>query len=412
MIKFLNFPTLYLFSWIFLAFLPFVYYSTKAYLALLFFFAFSALGYTIYAIGNIKLIPYFKSTIAFVSYLTIYGIYLIFFGDEVYWESCGIVIDKYRYLLWLFISMLSVIPVYVFTSKGYLNERIMKILFIIMTIAGIFAYYKMNQQYLQLALAEGSKQEEFTITSIYILLSALPILVVFKKTWFRFLMLCVYFVFMVLSAKRGAILLGSVSIACFVWGMFAGETLKKKLVVLFVSAMVCCGLYKFLDRQLETSPYLMQRYEQTLEGNSSRRSEYNEKLLNYIFNENSTKNFIFGIGAQGTLAVNDNFAHNDWIAILLEQGVLGCFLYFIYWICFLYSWFKSFHNKEAFLGIGLLIVIGLGKTIFSMYYLPSTEIMIVSSGFFSIGLGYFLGKAFPQGNCLLLVEESGQREIS
>lgn len=403
MIKFLNFPTLYLFSWIFLAFLPFVYYSTKTYLALLFFFAFSALGYTIYAIGNIKLIPYFKSTIAFVSYLTIYGIYLIFFGDEVFWESCGIIVDRYRYLLWLFISMLSVFPVYTFTCKGYLTEKGMKILFLIMTVAGIFAYYKMNQQYLLMALVEGTEQEEFTITSIYILLSALPILVVFKRMSFQFVMLCVYFIFFVLSAKRGAIFLGGACTLFFVWSVFAESTLKKKFLVLLMTAAVCVGLFEFVSYQLEKSPYLTLRYQQTLDGYSSRRDEYNEKLLNYVLNENPTRNFVLGIGAQGTLAVNDNFAHNDWIAVLLEQGIIGLFLYLIYWLCFIYAWIKSSYNKESFVGIGLLIIIGFGKSIFSMYYLPATEIMIISSGFFSIGLGYFLGKAYPQENELVLV---------
>jgi hypothetical protein len=41
-----------------------------------------------------------------------------------------------------------------------------------------------------------------------------------------------------------------------------------------------------------------------------------------------------------------------------------------------------------------LVIIGFGKSLFSMFYLPVTEIMIVSAGFYSIALGYFLGKNF------------------
>lgn len=411
-LKFFNFPYLYLFLWMFLSFLPFVYYSTKAYLALLIFFAVSALYYTFYALTNCRLIPYFKSAILLVSFLTIYGLYLIVLGDEVFWESCGIIVERYRYLLWLYISMLSVVPVYVFTCNGFLKEKEMKVLFFIMTAAGIFAYHKMNQQYLLLALTEGTEQEEFTITSIYILLSALPILVVFKKSLFQFLVLCIYFVYLILSAKRGAIALGTICILFFVWYTFAIGSLKKKLFVLFMTVLLCVGLLRFVTYQLEKSPYLALRYEQTLDGYSSRRDEYNEKLLNYALNENPTKNFVFGIGAQGTLAVNDNFAHNDWIAILLEQGVIGLFLYVIYWICFIFAWIKSFHNKDAFVGIGLLIIIGFGKSLFSMYYLPATEIMIISSGFFAIGLGYFLGKAYPQNEQFLLIVKRDKNEAN
>ena len=116
--------------------------------------------------------------------------------------------------------------------------------------------------------------------------------------------------------------------------------------------------------------------------------------------------FLFGLGAQGTLSVNESYAHNDWIAILLEQGVFGLLLYLLYWIGFVISWIKSKDNADSFVALGLLIIIGLGKTLFSMYYLPITAEMITSSGFFAITLGFFLAKAFPQVEHEVSGEES------
>ena len=149
--------------------------------------------------------------------------------------------------------------------------------------------------------------------------------------------------------------------------------------------------------QLETSAYLAGRYQDTLEGYSSQRDVYLTTIFNYMEDNFSIRSFFFGIGAQGTLLVNVSFAHNDWVAILLEQGVIGLLTYVLFWIGFVYSWIKSWnHSKESFVVIGSLIIIGFGKTFFSMFYLPVAEDVIIASGFYSIVLGYYLGKTFPQ----------------
>ena len=52
------FPYAYIVAWMLLAFLPYVYYSTKAYVALQFFLAIFAFSYTVYFVANYKLIPF------------------------------------------------------------------------------------------------------------------------------------------------------------------------------------------------------------------------------------------------------------------------------------------------------------------------------------------------------------------
>ncbi len=392
------FPYAYIVAWMLLAFLPYVYYSTKAYVALLFFLGLSSVAYTCYFVAHYKLIPYFKCLLVFVGLLSIYGLYHLIVGENVFWVAGDFFVEKSRYLLWLFISMLTVVPIYIFTCKGVLNERLLKNLFFVMLAASVLAFHVTNQQLLIEAALLDSGQEEVTVTAVYTFLSLLPVILLFRrKLLLQFVLIFVFFVFFIFSAKRGAILLGSICILFMIWGILSNYSIKKKTIFFLFSLVLLVCLYKFTIHQLEISPYLASRYQDTLEGNTSQRDVYMATIFEYIENNYSIRSFLFGIGAQGTLSVNVSFAHNDWVGIFLEQGLFGLLSYIVFWVGFIYTWIKAWnHSREAFVAIGSLVIIGFGKTLFSMFYLPVTEIMIISSGFYSIVLGYYLGKTFPQ----------------
>lgn len=392
------FPYAYIAAWMLLSFLPYVYYSTKAYVALLFFLAISAVSYTVYLVANYKLIPYFKCLLVFVGFLSVYGVGYFLVGDEVFWQAGNFFVERNRYMLWFVISMLSVVPIYIFTCEGQLNERVMKILFFIMLGASILAFHVTYQQMLLEAALLHTEEEEFTITTVYSFLSILPlILLLRKRPWLQFILIFVFFAFFIFSAKRGVILLGGISILMLIWGILSNYSIKKKTALSLLALILLLGLYQLTMYQLDTSSYFALRYQDTLNGYSSQRDVYLTTIFEYMENNFSIKSFLFGIGAQGTLSVNVSFAHNDWVAILLEQGVFGLLSYMIFWAGFIYTWIKSWrHSTESFVVIGSLVVIGFGKTLFSMFYLPVTEIMIIASGFYSIALGYYLGKTFPQ----------------
>ncbi len=396
-------PYFYLFAWALLSFLPYFFFSQNVYFVFLLYFVISALFYSFYAIIKYNLPVYFKALFMFVSFLSVYGLYFAIVGPPVYWQDAAIYLDGNTFLLWLFTSMLSVVPIYVFTCKGLIDEKIMKILFFVMLVSSMNAFRCSYANQMKLALMTGSMQEEFTITCAYYFLSILPLVMLFKKKYFlQLLLLCVMFVYFILSAKRGAIVLGTVCSLLIVLSMFNKSTLKKKLLIVFVFLVSIVGIYEFVIYQIQTSPYFSLRIDQTLEGYTSGRKEYGEIIWNHIMNRASPIEFLLGNGAHGTLLVNESFAHNDWLAIFLEQGLIGVILFLLYWICFVFSWIKSKVCFDAFVVLGLLLIIGFGKTMFSMYYMPISPEMIVSSGFFAIVLGYYLAKAYPQDDVDML----------
>ena len=395
--KYLNPSTLYLFCWVVLAFLPYLFFSTKIILALLTYFSVTAIYYAFVLIARYKVPIYFKFLFPFVLVLSLYGIGLIFVGENVYWMATAQYVEKYYYLLWLLTSMMSSVPIYVFASRGWIDDREMKFVFFILLISCIYAYYGSLHFQLQQAAMTGSTRKDFTITCVYSFLSILPLIVLFKKRIFlQFTLMCVVFVYCVLGAKRGPAILAGISSVFIIFSMFRQSLAWKKIIILIIAIGCFWGIYELISFKMESNSYFSLRVEQTLQGETSGREEYARNVLDYFLHKASNKDFLLGIGAQGTLSVNSSYAHNDWIGILLEQGILGGLLYLLYWIGFVISWLKSWYKSECFLVLGLLILIGFGKTLISMYYLPITAEMITSSGFFAITLGYYLAKAFPQ----------------
>ena len=392
------FTYVYFLVWIVLAVFSYIYNSNFIYEPLLVFLTGTALYYTYVAVTNYKLPIYFKGVLLFVVILSLYGVFLIIVGDEIYWQATGRILRKYLYILWLIPAMLSFVPVYIFTSRGLVTEREMKILFLIFFVCGINSYYGgLEQQIAYAALMMEEEQEEFTVSSVYQLLSLLPLVILFKKNQIlQFIFLGIIFIFLVLSAKRGAIMLGGISASLLILSMFVESSLTKKVSIFFVTIALFVAIYLFINYQMESSSYFASKVQRTFEGYTSGRDEYAKNILDYYRNKSTTFQMFFGIGAQGTLAANESFAHNDWLAILLEQGVFGVCVYLLYWVAFAITWIKSRVNFEAFVVIGLLLLIGLGKSVFSMYYLPISCEMMASSCFFAMALGFYLAKAFPQ----------------
>jgi O-antigen ligase len=393
------FAYIYLLLWLVLAFLPYVYFSTKVYYALLFVFSFTALIFSIYTFLKFNLPTYFKVLFIFVFFLSVYGAYIAFLGEDIYWQGGGRVVNSYDYFLWLSTSMLSSIVVYYFSSRNLLQDVEMKVFFLIAFVSSIYAFQVFLNEKMIEAAKLGLSDEEFTVTCVYSFLSLLPFVVLLKRNVFlQFSSVCAIFIYCVLGVKRGPIFLCIICSLFFVWNLLQGSSIKKKVYVMLLLMGVSIGIYEFILGQIENSPYFALRVEQTLAGDTSGRDSYGKNIIDYYLNHTNIREFFLGIGANQTLSVNVSFAHNDWLGILLEQGLVGVLLYLFYWFGFFMSWLKSKKCKDAFIALGILLLIGIGKSLFSMYYLPVTAEMIISSGFFAISLGYFLGKAYPQEN--------------
>ena len=75
-----------------------------------------------------------------------------------------------------------------------------------------------------------------------------------------------------------------------------------------------------------TNDYMMHRLEQTLEGNSSGRDVIYTTAWHAWFDCNNLGHYLFGFGYLGTIChplMHGYMAHNDWLEILVDYGLVG-----------------------------------------------------------------------------------------
>lgn len=314
---------------------------------------------------SFKLPKVMKVLSALVMIWTGYGIINLFSDRIISW------IPSYFYLKNIYNSLLPIYAFYVFAKRGQLTERVLTGWFYVFVIIGIANYFRAQQ-----AVLEISWRDEVTNNAGYMILSMLPLLpLLHRKPLVQYAILAVLMYFVLYGFKRGAIIVGVVSVLFFLFSNYRTNHLTKEgkkgrqfLRVLLTVVIVVAAVYA-VKQVITTSDYFNERMERTLEGDSSGRDRLYSEAKALIFNQTNPILFLFGYGADATLKYLGNYAHNDWYEIAIDNGLWMVVLYVIYWVVMMFyiiSIRKT--NPKAHLMIGLFFIIYFMKTLFSMSY--------------------------------------------
>lgn len=305
----------------------------------------------------------------FIGVMTIYGIVLILDPTPIYYgftlsEQAG----KIEFFKAIYISLLPIYSMYAFTKQGILKIESIQALTLILIISTTLSYFRAEQEALQKALEVGSMREEFTNNTGYDFLHIFPLLFFWnKKPILQYALLAFIFTFIVMGMKRGAIMIGLVCLIWFIYRTYKSSKSNRSLIIFLTSIAIICGTI-YLINFYNNSEYFQYRIEQTLEGNSSGRDNLYGSLWQYYINQDSLLNILIGNGAFQTIKIVGNFAHNDWLELLICQGLLGIVIYLAYFIS-LYKNFKNSRNNSISYNIlGMCLFIMFTSSIFSMSY--------------------------------------------
>ncbi|WP_197421741.1 O-antigen ligase [Prevotella sp. DNF00663] len=243
-------------------------------------------------------------------------------------------------------------------------------------------------------LLEGTAVDEVTNNIGYLFVALIPTVAVFKnKNIIQYGLLIFCMVFIVIGMKRGAILVGVLSILYFLYFNFRyHRSISKVKVLIFSMLIALAGVYMVIY-MMDTSDYFTQRIIQTENGGLSGRDYIYECFWNHFKNEMNTFKFLFGNGANATLDIGINYAHNDWLEIAINQGVFGLLIYAFYWLCFYKTIRQTKQNLFAKLVLTLVFISFFIMTLFSMSY---TEYSIYSCTVFGYYLAHCREVEIPQ----------------
>ena len=314
---------------------------------------------------------YFKGLNMLMLLFTIYGFMLVFLNPStLYYPISGTSMKSYNYIKSIYLSLLPIYPFYYYTKKGFLTAKRLRIWGVIFLASVTLSYIRTQREALEALI----NVDETTNNSGYLFLSCLPLLVLYrKKPLIQFACLAFVIAFIVMGMKRGAIAIGLISAIYFMWHAIKNSTGKTRFLFLMLSVSMCVGAVFFFIHQMYSSDYMMKRLEDTLEGNSSGRDSLYSFFWKYFTEDASFIHYLMGRGANGTLDIYYNYAHNDWLEIAVNQGLLGLVVYAFYWLGFFKTW-KCAKNIDAKTIIALTILIFFAKTMFSMSYADMTYV--------------------------------------
>ncbi|SHM04492.1 hypothetical protein SAMN04488494_1188 [Xylanibacter ruminicola] len=277
---------------------------------------------------------YFKGLNTLFFMYTLYGL-VIFITDGTITHGRVMTVQSFLYLKSYYLALLPVYSCYYYARKGLLDQRVLSIFAVMFVFIGIAEYYRMQNAELEKLAALNSSRTEITNNMGYEMLAILPsLLILNKRQYIQYTCIGICLAFIMMGMKRGAILCAALFVMSFVWHKMNYSRGNRRLVVIIAIVIGFTVLYYYVERMMATSDYFMYRIEQTRSGDASgRESMYMDYFKYYVFDAGIIAKII-GHGANGTIKVFYNYAHNDWLEILTNQGLLGILVLCNYISCF------------------------------------------------------------------------------
>lgn len=175
-----------------------------------------------------------------------------------------------------------------------------------------------------------------------------------------YIIICLGIVF--IGGKRGAIVLSFVLLAYTVLKDILKNGIYTKLIVVVFAIII----YQIINS--DYMDFFQFGVDRLGESGSSGRDTIAKDIINGMVN-GPLIHWIIGYGSIGSTIFADNFAHNDWLEFLVDYGLIGFSLYFLfYWG--LYRFYR-FVPKQNIMTRDLLassLMVFAVKSMFSMCF--------------------------------------------
>lgn len=277
---------------------------------------------------------------------------------------------QYRASLIFFTSYF--VGIYI-SKRTQVNDKILAHICIVLILLSVAVYFQ------KLSVIIIDKGENATNNTSYRFVACIPFIpYLIKKN--KILGLIAVFVttsFIVASYKRGAMVCLVLAIIIYAFDYY--KTHKINIKTILIGAVALVAIYAYVESKIEKNAYLQMRLEQTAEGYSSGRDIIYAQLFEHFREDDNILHLILGNGTAYTLKITERYAHNDWLEILTDNGILGVVLYLSIFI----SLYRYFNVKKTptfnKLSANLILAMWFAQTLFSMGYtsMPNSIFMLL-----------------------------------
>lgn len=263
-------------------------------------------------------------------------------------------------------------------EKNVMDDKFFTVAGIILLVCAILKYYHVER----IALEDYyNDNENITNNSSVVFLMLLPMLFLMKYNFQKWVSLLVCVFFLISGAKRGNIIAATIPSILFVHFTFKDS--RHSVLKTIMALGVIVGASYLTYYWAVSNDFLMYRIEQTTEGNSSGRDVIYAGAWHTWFNSNNFFHYLFGYGFDGTVHQSltlYHYAHNDWLEILVDYGLLGIPFYLLIFL----SLIKPIRRVCAYemkMVLVSSVFIWLFKSVYSMGFTEEAlSVMMISMG--------------------------------
>lgn len=222
----------------------------------------------------------------------------------------------------------------------------------------------------QILLERISGNEDVVNNAAYMFVNLIPFVFLIKKSkTISILSMLVLVFFIIQGSKRGAILTGSVGVLIYIYYQLRTIEKKHRIKGYFITAVGIVVLVYFIYNFYLENEFLSYRIQSMLEGDSSQRDRIYSDIFSGWYNSGNIINLIFGYGfAESQQLASGSFAHNDWLELLSNYGLIGVSIY----LMLFYSAYKLIRYSQWYSDKRILFICVVSMwflvTLFSMAY--------------------------------------------
>lgn len=292
----------------------------------------------------------------------IYGTIRIVKGEQLIIAEDGNIVPPMDFTRHYINSLLPIYVGFVLAKSGQISQSHLKFWCFAFICFATIEYVGVSR----ILIEENTIQDEFTNNIGYQFLAIIPaVFLSYKNAIIRYSLLFIIILFVISAMKRGAILIAALSLIYIIFIELKKSAGNRFFLKLTLVVLVGFGIYKYTEYMINTSDLFNLRIAQTKEGDSSSRDILQDDIIKYLKYDSSVFELLLGKGADGTLKVTQNFAHNDWLEIVTNMGLLGVFFFIYFWICFVKDIFRC-RNQEIKYVLVIILIFCLSRTLFSM----------------------------------------------
>lgn len=263
----------------------------------------------------------------------------------------------------LLAGLMPFFPGYFLLRQNKISERLVTSSLLLFFLVAILSYYGYAQM-----LKDNFGDRDITNNIGYYFVSIISIIYLFRrKLWsYVIIILVVFYVFS--SAKRGAIVctLAALLIYYYYISFLSKKVTFSKIAALGAYSALLVVLYAYFFAE---DTYTSQRIYESF-NNQDKLVIYSGRDAIYaslwqIFINSGLFHLLFGYGPDATVNLIGIHAHNDWLEILIDYGLIGSIIYLSFFIATFFYIKKLKTSKYKYMVVTIISVLLL-QTFFSM----------------------------------------------